>query len=140
MKYHEIWEKVRKVLHIFSHDFLSDLSRLLVRNSRKNDANIGGYQSSSKHGRCTFLYSAMRELVCNEQLWARSALRQHRRFTRSDRLSIFQQQFGEYHGDDGCYSIYFDSSAIRITINYYKKSRMTILGLAGVLFCENEQA
>ena len=23
---------------------------------------------------------------------------------------------------------------------YYKKSRMTILGLAGVLFCENEQA
>ena len=24
--------------------------------------------------------------------------------------------------------------------DYYKKSRMTILGLAGVLFCENEQA
>ena len=23
---------------------------------------------------------------------------------------------------------------------YYKKSRMTILGIAGVLFCENEQA
>ena len=23
---------------------------------------------------------------------------------------------------------------------YYKKSRMTILGLAGVLFCENDQA
>ena len=23
---------------------------------------------------------------------------------------------------------------------YYRKSRMTILGLAGVLFCENEQA
>ena len=23
---------------------------------------------------------------------------------------------------------------------YYKKSRMTILGLAGVFFCENEQA
>ena len=23
---------------------------------------------------------------------------------------------------------------------YYKKSRMTIFGLAGVLFCENEQA
>ena len=23
---------------------------------------------------------------------------------------------------------------------YYKKSRMTIIGLAGVLFCENEQA
>ena len=24
--------------------------------------------------------------------------------------------------------------------DYYKKSRMTILGLAGELFCENEQA
>ena len=24
--------------------------------------------------------------------------------------------------------------------DYYKKSRMTILGFAGVLFCENEQA
>ena len=24
--------------------------------------------------------------------------------------------------------------------DYYKKSRMTILGLAGVLFCQNEQA
>ena len=24
--------------------------------------------------------------------------------------------------------------------HYYRKSRMTILGLAGVLFCENEQA
>ena len=24
--------------------------------------------------------------------------------------------------------------------DYYKKSQMTILGLAGVLFCENEQA
>ena len=24
--------------------------------------------------------------------------------------------------------------------DYYKKSRMTILGLAGLLFCENEQA
>ena len=26
--------------------------------------------------------------------------------------SIFQQQFGEYHEYDGCYSIYFDSSTI----------------------------
>ena len=32
--------------------------------------------------------------------------------TRSDSESIFQQQFGEYHGYDGCYSIYFDSSTI----------------------------
>ena len=30
--------------------------------------------------------------------------------TRSHSESIFQQQFGKYHGDDDCYSIYFDSS------------------------------
>ena len=30
----------------------------------------------------------------------------------SDNESIFQQKFGEYHGDDGCYAIYFDSSTI----------------------------
>ena len=30
----------------------------------------------------------------------------------SDSESIFQQQFGEYHGDEGCYSIHFDSSTI----------------------------
>ena len=38
---------------------------------------------------------------------ARAALRQFP-VTRSDSESIFQQQFGEYHGHDGCYSIYFD--------------------------------
>ena len=32
--------------------------------------------------------------------------------TSSDSDSIFQQQFGENHGDDSCYSIYFDSSTI----------------------------
>ena len=32
--------------------------------------------------------------------------------TRSDSESIFQQQFGEDHGYEGCYSIYFDSSTI----------------------------
>ena len=35
-------------------------------------------QSALKHGRRTFLYSAMGELVCREQLWARAALRQLR--------------------------------------------------------------
>ena len=64
--------------------------------------------SASKHGRRTFLCSAMRELVCNGQLWAR--------VTRSDSESIFQQQFREYHGDDRCYSIYFDNSTrVRIS-------------------------
>ena len=32
--------------------------------------------------------------------------------TKSYSESIFQLQFGEYHGDDGCYLIYFDSSTI----------------------------
>ena len=41
-----------------------------------------------------------------ERLWGSFAV------TRSDSESIFQQQFGEYHGYDGCYSIYFDSSTI----------------------------
>ena len=65
-------------------------------------------QSASKHGRRTFLCSAMRELVCDGQLWTRGSFA----VTRSDSKSIFQQQFGEYHGYDGCYSIYFVSSTI----------------------------
>ena len=59
-------------------------------------------QSALKHGRRIFLYSAMGELVCSGQLWARAALKQLP-VTRSDSESIFQQQFGEYHGYDGCY-------------------------------------
>ena len=69
------------------------------------------YQSALKHGRRTFQYSAMGELVCSGQLWARVALIQFA-VTRSDSESIFQQQFSEYHGYEGCYSIYFDSSTI----------------------------
>ena len=60
------------------------------------------YQSALKHGRRIFLYSAMRELVCSRQLLARAALKQLRSFTMSDSESIFQQQFCEYHGYDGC--------------------------------------
>ena len=30
--------------------------------------------------------------------------------TRSDSESVFQQQFGENHGDDGCYSIYLTAA------------------------------
>ena len=32
-------------------------------------------QSALKYGRRTFLFSAMRELVCNGQLWARAVLK-----------------------------------------------------------------
>ena len=66
-------------------------------------------QSASKHGRHTFLYSAMRQRLCKAQLLARTVLRQLRG---SGSNSIFQQQFGENHGDDCCYSIYFDSDTI----------------------------
>ena len=68
-------------------------------------------QSASKHERRTFLYSAMRELVCNGQLWAKEALRQLGSIT-SNSESILQQQFGENPGNDCCYSIYFDISTI----------------------------
>ena len=43
---------------------------------RQERLRFASYQSASKHGRRTFLYSAMRELVCNGQLWARAVLRQ----------------------------------------------------------------
>ena len=41
-----------------------------------------------------------------ERLWGSSVVK------RLDSESIFQQQFGEYNGDDGCYSITFDSSTM----------------------------
>ena len=34
------------------------------------------YQSALKHGRRTFLYSAIGEQVCSGQLWERAALKQ----------------------------------------------------------------
>ena len=91
-----------------------------------------------KHGR-TFLHSAIEELVCSGH-FGQGRLCGSLAVTRSDSESIFQQQFGEYHGYDGFYSIYFDSSPIVRLSGLLQKSRMTILGPAGVLFCENEQA
>ena len=43
---------------------------------------------------------------------------------RIDRAFIFRQQFGEYHGDDGCYSLYFNLTAAQSlgSQDYYKKS------------------
>ena len=45
--------------------------------------------------------------------------------TRTASESDFQKQFGEYYGDDGCHSIYFDSSPIvphRSSVLPYKVS------------------
>ena len=69
---------------------------------------------------------------------ARAALRQFASY-KVDSESIFQQRFGEYHGDDGCFQYILTAAQSLGSQDYYKKSRMTILGLAGVLFCENEQ-
>ena len=41
---------------------------------------IGKNQGASNHGRHTFLDSSMRDLVCNEQLWASAVLKQVRSY------------------------------------------------------------
>ena len=48
--------------------------------------------------------------------------------TRSDRESIFQQQFCEYHGYDGCYLIYFSSSTIVRLSGLLQKASNEYLG------------
>ena len=64
-----------------------------------------------------------------QQLWGGSAV------TKSDSESIFQQQFSEYHGDDGYHAAiqYILTAAQSLgSQDYYKKSPVMILGLAGV--------
>ena len=58
--------------------------------------------------------------------------------TRSDSESIFQQQFTM----EIMVAIQYILTAAQSlgSRDYYKKSQMTILRNAGVLFCENEQA
>ena len=59
-----------------------------------------------------------------EWLWGSFAV------TRSDSESIFQQQYGEYHGYGGCYSIYFDRNTIvRLSGFLWKVSNEQYLGL-----------
>ena len=67
-------------------------------------------------------------------LWGSSTV------TRSDSESIFQQKFGEYHGDDAAIQYTLTAAQSLDSQDYYKKSQMMILALAGVLFCENEEA
>ena len=71
----------------------------------------------------------MGELVCSGQLWARVALRQFA-VTRLDNIM------------DMMAAIQYILTAAQLLGSqvYYKKSQMMLLGLAGVLFCENEQA
>ena len=97
-----------------------------------------GHQSASKHRWRTFLYSAMREMVCSGQLWARAALRQ---------LRSLQGRIARAFSSNSLVNTMEMTAAIQYILtatqslgsqDYYKKSRMTILGLAGVLFCEKE--
>ena len=98
-------------------------------------------QSALKHRRCTFLYSAMlrrtgiqRATLDNSGSEAASQLqdRIERAFFSNSLLNTM----------DMTVAIQYTLTAARSLGSQvdYKKSRMTILGLAGVLFCENEHA
>ena len=82
----------------------------------------------------------MGELVCSGQLWERVALRQ---------LRSYKVKIARAFSSNSLVNTMDITAAIQYILTaaqssgsqvYYKKSRMTILGLAGVLFCENEQA
>ena len=82
----------------------------------------------------------MGELVCSGQLWARAALRA---------ASQLQGRIARAFSSNSLVNTMDMTAAIQYILTaaqslgsqvYYKKSRMTILGLAGVLFGENEQA
>ena len=82
----------------------------------------------------------MRELVSNGQLWATAALRQLRtvqcRIERAFPSNILVNTM------DMTAAIQYILTAAQSlgSQNYYKKSQMTKVGIAGALFCENEQA
>ena len=97
-------------------------------------------QSASKQGQRTFLYSAMRELVCNGQLWARVALGSSV-VTRSDSERAFSSNSLVNTMEMTVAIEYILTAAQSLSSqDYYRRSRMTIPGLASVLFCEKEQA
>ena len=79
----------------------------------------------------------MGELVGSGQLWARAALRQLQ-----GRIARAFSSNSLVNTIDMTAAIQYISTAAQSLGSqvYYKKSRMTLLGLAGVLFCENKQA
>ena len=88
-------------------------------------------QSALKHGRRTFLYSATLDKSGSEatsQLQGRIA----RAFSSNSLVNTIDMTAAIQYILKAAQSL--GSPA------YYKKSRMAILRLAGVLFCENEQA
>ena len=98
------------------------------------------YQNASNHGRRTFLYSAMRELTCNGNFGQERL---------SGSFAELQGRIARTFSSNSLVNTKDMTAAIQYILTaaellgsevYYKKSRMTILGLAGALFCENEQA
>ena len=61
-------------------DFYISFSRVIIVQDFEIVTFYVLFQSTSKHGRRTFQYSVMRDLVSNGQLWARAALRQLRSY------------------------------------------------------------
>ena len=97
-------------------------------------------QSASKHGRPTFLYSAMRELGMQRATLGKSG---------SKTASQLQGRTARAFSSNSLVKTMETTAAIQYILtatqsfgfqDYYKESRMIILGLAGILFRENEQA
>ena len=62
-------------------------------------------------GRRTFMYTVMRELVCNRQLWKRAAVRQLRSHNVEQREYLAATVW-KNPGNDCCYLICFDINTI----------------------------
>ena len=93
------------------------------------------HQSASKHGRHTFIYSEMRELVWNEQLWATAAVRQLRSHNVAQREYLATTVWRKPRKWLLLFNIFWHQHN-RLVRDYHNKSLMTILRLAGVLFCK----
>ena len=92
------------------------------------------YQSASKHGRHIFLYSAMRELVCKGATLGKRG---------SETASQLQGRTARAFSGNSLVKTMEMMAVIQYILtatqcfgsqDYYKKSGMTILGLAGALF------
>ena len=81
----------------------------------------------------------MRELVCNGQLWARAALWQLRSYKGQIARAFSSKSLVNTMEMEAAIQYILTAAQSLGSQDYYKKSRMTIFGLAGVLFWENEQ-
>ena len=81
----------------------------------------------------------MRGLICNGQLWARAALRQLRGHNVEQREYLAATVWAKTQEMTAVIQYILTSAQSFGPQDYYNKSLMMILGLAGVLFCENEQ-